>query len=374
VSRWVVAAVVVGISVGLAVWAGVKIRSSLPEAAEDPVYAEAGNCRFDFTNLDPWHRDERLQRRLHVNLVLSRSSPRSSMALLFKDYKTRTPGDAEMVEMALGKLGSYFSALEREVKPRDADSKLAGRPTLRMEFEGNDPDSVAMFGECRMITWQGYGYWLFFWAPNDDDRDRVSTEWVPVRERFSLLNRREGWVERPRARQRINGKKIRYSLSYPRDVWGPEEAADHDPLADIVLRGDEPDSQRNPVPPLERHASRVAWLKVLVLPSAENLTAASKAAHDYLLQRQKEEGYPDTRIEAVPDKTASGERKANIGAVRGQLSRLHVINGENQERFVLMATVVRQEGVLVLLGDAPWERRDFWEQELLAIFNTLKAS
>ena len=47
-------------------------------------------------------------------------------------------------------------------------------------------------------------------------------------------------------------------------------------------------------------------------------------------------------------------------------------NTEDLERFLVMAVVNRPEGVLVLVGDCLWDRRDFWDQEFAALLKSFK--
>jgi len=49
-----------------------------------------------------------------------------------------------------------------------------------------------------------------------------------------------------------------------------------------------------------------------------------------------------------------------------------VQNTEALQHFLVLAVVNRPEGVLLLVGDCLWERRDFWDQEFTALLKSLK--
>ena len=82
------------------------------------------------------------------------------MALAFKDYQTRLPRDAELIDEALGKINIYLTNVEYELKPK-GEQKLGGRPALALEFTGEDPEHVLVEGECLTTAYRGFGYWFF---------------------------------------------------------------------------------------------------------------------------------------------------------------------------------------------------------------------
>jgi hypothetical protein len=106
------------------------------------------------------------------------------------------------------------------------------------------------------------------------------------------------------------------------------------------------------------------------------LKAAVEAAKGYYLKRQKDpdgENYPDTVLAAVTDKEGHDvSRDGPVGMAPGHLAKLHVTNGENRERYVVLGIVSRPEGVVVLKCDCDWQRRDFWEQEFTALIGTFR--
>jgi hypothetical protein len=356
---------------GGAVWGGIwLVRIARTQLAEEETGPAIKLMNAQFTSPGPaWKRDKPLEVKLKVNLVLNSPERNNSLAIYFKDYKTRMPGEAEQVDEALAKLRGYFKGLEWEAKAKDESLTLGGKPALVIEFEGDDPSNVAMNGECYILAFRGYGYWFFTWGPRDD-KDLLSPEWASLRRQFTVLESRKGWTEKPRETEKVQGEKIRYQLSCAKGLWTKEETAkDFDPQADVVLRGDEPDPDKR-----ERrgYAGRAAFFQVLVLPRQEDLKAATAAAREYLQNRQKED-YPRTKIEAMKDKNGDEvARTTDIGNAHGHLSKLYVQNTEDRERFVILAVVNRPEGGLVLQGECDWNRRDFWDLEFTTLIDSLK--
>ena len=108
-------------------------------------------------------------------------------------------------------------------------------------------------------------------------------------------------------------------------------------------------------------------MQVLVLPPQSDLKSAAAAALAYVKQRETKL-YERTVWEPVKDKNGESDRDAKIGTETGRLSKLHVKNTEELERYLALAVVNRPDGVIVLIGDCLWERRDFWDQEFTALF------
>jgi hypothetical protein len=335
---------------------------------EAALHAEQGN--FQFTPPGPdWKPAEEVRLKLRTNLALKRSNPSDNVAIFYRDYKTRLPSEAELVDEALAHLRGYLQGVEWELRPKDAGGQLGGQPALELEYEGEGPDQVRVNGLCRMLAYRGYGYWFFTWGPAEE-KDLIAPEWDALRQRFALLNNREGWAERPRATRRVQGGKVPYELRYAPGVWRKEKADGYDPAADLVLLGREPEPAGG-----RTRAGKAALLQVLLLGKAPDLKAAAAEAQAHLRKSQQEAAGGDNGAKVSLEPTADkggGERDADVGDVRGHLSRLHVKNDDGLDRYALLAVVNRPEGVLVLTFDCDWSRRDFWEQEFRALLATFK--
>ncbi len=372
-TRWVWTLLAVLLAVGVAAGGAASAllwlykQQGAGAGGEEAVNAEYAN--FQFTPPGPdWKPDSDVRIKLRANLALKRSNPSDAVAIFYRDYKTRLPSDAELVDEALAHLRGYLQGVEWELKPKDAAAQLGGQPALELEFEGEDPWRVRVNGLCRMLAYRGYGYWFFTWGPAEE-KDLIAPEWDGLRQRFALLNNREGWAERPRETRRAQGSKVHYELRYATGVWKKVKPDDYDPAADLVLTGREPEPVGG-----RMHAGKTALLQVLLLEKAPDLKAASAAALAHLRKRQQQEAGDSgakVSVEPTSDK-GGGERDADLGEVRGHVSRLHVQVEDSLERYVLLGVVNRPEGVLVLTFQCDWPRRDFWEQEFRALLETFR--
>jgi hypothetical protein len=361
----------IGISVpALAVWGGMWVlyflkNQSIPDDTSPAT--EVFNARFSWPG-KPWTRDKDIQRRFNVHVGMKSPEHDSRMALLFKDYKDRLPSDAEMLDEAVGKLRAYFKGLEWEPASKEGQMRMAGHSAQVLQFQGEDSDFVTFNGECYMVAFRGYGYWFFTWAPLGElerDGESIHAEWARLRNGLSLLDGRKGWKEKPRETIIVAGKKAKYRVAYLKGLWTNEAADDEEPQIDLLLRGQEPDPERRPL------AGKDATVQVLVLPPQSDLRSATAAALAYVKQREMKL-YERTVWETIRDKHGEIDRDAPIGTEAGHLTKLHAKCTEDLERFLSIAVVNRSDGVVVLVGDCLWERRDFWDQEFTALFKTFQ--
>jgi hypothetical protein len=378
-------AVLIGLVVAGLLW----LRSSAPPAptgdvltADDAkLYSEGGNFR-----LTPppaaWRTDHGLQRDLRVNLAMHRGGPSNTLAVFFRDYekpdaKGRLPSDAELIDEAVTKLRAMIADLEYEPKPREPGVTLGGQPALRMEFQGEDREHVIVNGEVWMLAYRGWGYWFFTWGPLDD-HDRVAPEWAVLRDGFALENQREGWKERPKPTKTALGKGLPYRLEYSEDVWTrvkDGDKASYDARADWVLTGSDPKDKDI------KSAGLKATVQALALDKADDLKAADKAARDHVLELMKEKqssgteyNYPNATMDVVTDKSLlhNADNDCDVGAFRGHVVKLEVKQTPELKRYVVLAVVKMDDGVLAVVCDCAWDRRDFWEQEFTPLLDKLK--
>jgi hypothetical protein len=320
--------------------------------------SRAYNYRFAFPE-SGWVNDREAQFGLKASFALRRSAPASGLALLVKDYRDRTPRDGDLMDEALRRLREYFKGLEWE---RRSNGQLAGKRALVIEFQG-EVEQVLMNGECCMATHNGYAYWFLTWAPLPD-RDRAAEEWDGMRRRLSLLGGREGWTEQPPRTAAATGTRAAYGLRYAEEIWQKERLDGYDPAADLVLLGHEPGEGRL--------AGKAATVQVLVLPKQPDLKTAQEAARNRLLEQQRQEGYAETTIELLAEKSGLPGRLGDIGATRGYIVRMHVRNTESRERYLVLAVVREPEQVLVIQCQCAWSRRDYWDPEFRALLESFR--
>jgi hypothetical protein len=357
--------VVLLLAVGIAAFGAVWL---LKHAGSDEDSTGKITSAFNFEYLYPskeWQQDKKVRASLGANFVLGRAAPNAWVAVFAHDYKTRSPRHSELQDQLIKWLDRYFQGLEYMPQP---DDSLDGEPARRIEFQG-EADNVLMAGECLMLSRRGYGYWLMTWTPAER-RDMAAEEWPSVLAGFHFLSGRDGWQERKPEQVVATGEKAPYRLAYTKGVWEKQSLDGHDPHADLLLRGFDPKESKE-----SRVASTAGTFTVLKLPRVEgDLKNASKTARDYYLARQKEGGYPDTRLEVVSDKSGPADGPIDIGLAPGHLTRLRVVNTQSRVVYAELATVALPDAMLVLQAESLWPRRDFWRPEFAQLRATFRLS
>jgi hypothetical protein len=339
------------------------------EAPGDFHESKMYNYRFALPRKD-WQDDKKAKLDLDANLALHRADPNSWLAIITRDYKKRSPRPAELQDEIRGRLEKYFQELEWEEKP---DAKLAGQTAKQLEFAGL-VNQVRMSGTVLMLTRHGYGYWVLTWAP-DERREIVEDEWANLRQGFSLLNGRDGWKEEQPKLIHYKGTKAPYRLNYTQGLWERQELDGYGEYADLVLLGDDPKQDKKTGN--AGLAGTRGTVKVLKLPGkTTDLKAAAAQTRAFLMERQKEDGYADTKITVVEDKNGPKDGPADIGAGRdsahGWMARLDVRNTDSRELYVQLATVLLPDGILLIQCECQWQRRGYWEQEFAVLLSTFR--
>jgi hypothetical protein len=321
----------------------------------------------------PWRQDTTLQSAMNVSLAYRRSGPSSAMALMYRDYQTRLPRDAELIDEALNRLRGYLSNVEYEVKPKDDKAKLGGQPAVLLEFQGEDPQNVETAGECLTTAQRGVAYWLFTWAPVDDG-PAMAGEWESLRKGFALGDQREGWKEVPPKTLTVQGNKAPYKLDYVEGLWEKQELDGYDPRADAVLLGYDPKDKD------ARRGENAALVQVLALEKAADLPAAVKEAKDAALDIEKEKqtgpeqyNFPGAVLNLAADKSLPNvDNDADVGGFRGHLMKFEAKKSADHSKYVVLAVVRQDDGVLAVVCECAWGRRDYWEQEFAALLSKLR--
>lgn len=329
----------------------------LSESTDNTIVSPAANLRFKVPDA-PWHDAPEIKREFGANIALRRGGPNSWVAFLFKDYKDRMPRDDEVLSVAIKRLNSYFKGLEWE--QRDEDS-LAGRPAQRIVFQGT-LKNLAMSGECHMMAYGGIAYWCYGWTPTSGDLASAQEEWATLREGLTLLGERDGWTGKIPKMLTATGQKGGMQLRCPEEIWSVLDPTED---ADLILVGRDPDDPKA--------ALKAANLTAILQPEETNLDAALKQARELVLRRQKEEGFQDTRLEAVPDSDRSGlpEGEVELGKTPARVARLRLRNGDDRERFLAIAVVARPNKTLVLLCECAWAHRASWEERFGPVLHSL---
>jgi hypothetical protein len=363
---WVLLLVVLGVVAGLGV-AGWLLRDQLfggqpPEEPGSFVQSPAMNYRFRLPP-EAWSQDHGVERELGASLAMRRSDPGAWFAIAVKDYRDRNPRSDELQQEATTRLKKLFKkGIEQEMR---ADEAFAGQPAQRFVFTGENASKVAVSGECLMTAYNGIGYLFFGWTPSASDESvlaDVQQQWRDVRQGFSLMKEREGWVGKQPEIVDLQGRGVGYHLKYTKGLWENDEPGD----ADLVLLGRDPD---NPQVALRR-----AWIRTYIrFPPARDLEAAMKHARAIVEAREKQL-YPEVKLQPVPEAVKGGlaDGEIELGKSKAQIERLRVKKGDDFEHFFAVAAVQRPGYTLVVVCECPWQYREAWESRFGAVLHGLQ--
>lgn len=374
IPRLVTAALVLGLLGGL-LFIVFRFKEELGwSVMQSGEFQEAKSFNYRFHLPKDWVRDPDEEQGmkgsgLRIRLAMRRTDPASTLAILARDYeKERTLTDGQLMDEGLRSLGKHFQEFEWQQKP---DGVLAGKNARRIEFQG-DENGVTMKGECLMTTFQGYAFWFVTFSPVAE-KDEAEGEWTDIREGFRFLNRRQGWVEKPRKRAAYTSANGAYVLRYPEGLWEKQPLAGYDPATDLVLLGTDPATLEAGM----RHdARRAAIFQVLLIPKTDNLKADMAALQKRVLARQKEDGFPDSQMDLAGGDDGPTDQAEDLGEFPGWVAHFRLRNGETRHRFVVLAAAPVGEQLLAIVGECDWQRRSFWQEEfqdLLSHFEKPKA-
>lgn len=363
---WLVALGLILVAGGVAAWV-FRDRWLGGAPADDgdapPVQSAALNYRFRYPRA-PWAQDKGVERELGASFAMRRSDPNAWFAVVVRDYKDRMPRDDEMLREAVARLSKLFKK-RPEWELKDEDS-FAGLPAQRLVFTAENNNSVPVSGECLMTAHLGIAYWFFGWTPSAADPSvlaAVQQEWGDVRQGFTLLKEREGWVGKQPVIVEAEGKDRRaaYRLKYTKGLWEKDDNPDD---ADLLLLGHDPEGPQD--------GRKWAWVRVFVRPAAADPEAALKEARAFVEEREKKL-YPEVKMDAVPGEAKGGlaDGAVDLGKSRAQVVRLRVKKDEDDVHFFAVAAVPRPGSTLVIVCECAWPQREAWEGRFGPVLHSL---
>ncbi len=292
------------------------------------------NYRYDFP--PGWKSDPDQRTAIGSNLwAIRRTEPDAWMTMMAREYTT-TPRDGQMFDEFSRRISPYFNDLVYEHHP---DGQLAGQRAMRFVFRGKVKDVGPVVGEAYLMSYRGVGYALFTWSPADSVTI-AAPEYDDLRQRFGLLDRRQPGND-SRQPGLLEGTKLAYSLRDHQAVWKKNDDYRELYKADLALEA--VDSAI--VDPRTNTAIFIATVQ----GPQPGLKAAAALARAELEKEQKRD-YPETKITVIAGTSGPLDRDAPVGSLQGHIAKLHVINSENRQRFVLLATVLTPDATVILHG------------------------
>lgn len=309
--------------------------------------SEKFNYSYDFP--PGWKIDAELKFDIGSNLwAIRRTDPDAWLTLMAREYAS-TPRDGQMFDEFYRRMGRYFADLEYEQHP---DGQLAGQRAMRFVFQGKVKNVGKVVGEAYLMFYQGIGYAMFTWSAADSVT-KAAAEYDDLRLRFGLLDKRETWRDQ-RQPGDFHGTKLAYSLRDNQGVWKKNENYRELFQADLALEAVDPS--------IADARTNRAMLLVMVQGKQPDLKTAAALARTELEKEWKKD-YPDTKIEVIGGIAGPLDRDSPVGNQQGHVAKLHVINDQGRQRFVVIATVLTPEATVILHGECPWERRSLWEHD-----------
>jgi hypothetical protein len=311
-----------------------------------------------------WHRDEGVERKFKALTAIYRKDPEAWFAVTYKDFGTRSPGEAEMQTEALARLDGYFTDdLQWDYLP---EGRVSGQRARRLQFRGK-LNNVVSHGECWMLHHQGFGFWLYIWA----GRKQIAEQEFAHLHRdpnsgFVLAGERRGWTEQPPETTSFKSEKYPFSLEAAKGTWTREEPEERE--VDLLLKGKDAVDFR-----------KSATAAVIVLKKEKmNPKKAMEEAQKYLIeQARKEEDSLLIQVAAELDRTGEAlGRERKFGGLPGQVAELELSRGEENPRrhYAVLAVVTppHADHFFVVKCECAWEHNARWRLPFLDLVGSFR--
>jgi hypothetical protein len=344
----------------------------------------------------PWKDDADLRKGVNKDIKAFRpalallydekGSP-NHFALFYRDYKTRLPSDSEMTEYITEKLRLYFYDRDNErtslntEKGEDKEGWLGGGyPVLVLRFAGTGPDQVPVEGEVYMTKYHGFGYWLLTWAPVDyldKSRPALLTNWVGLRNGFSLDSKRDRWIPEPRNYQTLPADPVKVGVEFKAatTIWEkqdwPDPPADENVVPLLRLHGQAPELESDSPDAKKKHISKDAFCDMVVI---KKKTADLKEAAAVAEEVYKGVGWEHVELAPPPERQGSA-RAGEVTLKSGDkvwVAR-HLAQYLGDDRYVVLVTLRRDEDiVLMAFKSMAMRRQHYWDSEFMEIVDSLR--
>jgi hypothetical protein len=302
--------------------------------------------------------DNETKQAIQSNLfAIRRTEPNAWLALWAKDYKTYAPRDGQVFDEVSGRLLKFFTDLEYEQQP---DVQLAGQRAMKLVFQGQAKDHGLMVGEAYLLVYKGIAYAILTWCPKDAQA-QAFPEFDDLRQRFALQGYRDNWVDK-RVPLVFHGVQAGYTLRDTQAIWKKNKLLQDAFKADLAIEAIDPNLP---------DSLNTASVRVQLQPKKADIAQAAAVARAEL-QKELLKEFPGTRIEVVTGTSGPLDREGLVGDQKGHIAKLHVLQGEGRERFVIVAVASAVEQTIALYCECPWEKRNLWERDFDQLLGTFR--
>lgn len=318
-----------------------------------------------------WEKDEDAKALLGVNLFgLRRGETSARLAVEARDYATRNPQPGELQESIKDKLKTLFDDLDLSEQP---GGTLSGQSALKLTFRGNATaklGSGVYVGEAYGLGYKGIGY-LFIALAAEGEANYLRDDLDDLRQRFKLLDLREGWKETTSASQLLVGEKADYRLTDGDGWWKklPNPQIE-DPKADTAFDAEFKSKVKRDVKPRARVAA------LLLEPTDDDPVATLRT---YLREQfDKSYGLKDWQeIKDPPqgDAAVAGEPKG------GDAVRFRVSGADGNTTKLVVVAAIKLDAqteagvkpmVVGVYAACPIEFQIYWERRLAQLVGSLR--
>lgn len=289
-------------------------------------------------------------RTLRTLVCMRREQPRAWLALWIQETPGGESATPDFRKIVLERLGRYFAKDSLRVDAGERGT-VAGNEATRFVFNGQAEDQW-LAGECYLLESQQTHYGLMAWAPASEI-ETTQAEFADLRRRFAFLGPMPGRQDAAKNGHRFEAEGQSLSLADEGSVWKPWlPATDFDPLASLALVAK------------EREAIGIAPANLLVLRLAPEPASLDEAVSRAIahLEAQQKSIYPQTKVERLP---------LEVGPPADRVIALHIINGENRERYGWLAVLLHGHQCWVVQGECAWSSRTLWQPRFQALLASL---
>lgn len=377
--KLVVVTLVVGIFLGAVTYV---IRSWGPLLRLDaPVTTPGSGFVFSVRNLrggneraltvrldkDAWSSEKEMKNTLKATTVFKRTDQVADawFAVAVQDFGFRKPREGELLNGAIDRLRNLFDE-SLQVNAKLEPTKFAGQPAWRCTFKGRL--NVVWWGECYLVPYHGFGYWVFIAAPTTEGVQGQVAEFEE-QHAITFTTDRVGWTEQPPDMETFTATDNAFTVKTPEKVWRENDPKTEDENGVIYLSGHFQSLQAQPV---ELAIAKNATLVGVALEKKADLREAFKETVAYLEKKKKEES-KDYQF-APFNKDASGidGELGDVGTLPGCVGELRLLRNKDTMRYILIAVFNEGTKTYGLRLECSWENQEIWRKEFRELLKTLR--
>jgi hypothetical protein len=270
-------------------------------------------------------------------------------AIAARDFGTQLPSEGELDREAVARLQSFLGGFEYG---QPAALTFLKENARSIPFSGAIGE-VHWSGECIAFGYQGFGYWLYFAAPQPDEVRALRDDFA---ERIQLTTERTGWRPREPESDRFVSNSKRVTITTLKDRWVRHDPAEELDKGDLELHSKKPKEGKGDI-------KNIAVVTVLMLERGGSLPETLKLTQDYLQSKQPTEFKIEAAGEARMEEIA--ERKALTGEFR-------LVSGGESLKHYLITVVHDNDRAFAVRCESGHAYKDLWTAEFKEVLDRIR--